>query len=413
MDWELLGYKEYPFSVNPISLNTLELFTGHNEEIIICKNILNDKNIRLVIEGACGVGTTSFANYLKIFSQKKQLYFSPRDEVSVEKNWNLESLLTAVISTIVRELEITHGKEVNKNSVFKEAKSLSYRLSEAYNTFGVTAFSFGGNYGKSSTVSQPTFVPSTTLIHHLQDLGKLALKLGYKNGILIQLNNLDVNIIHTEEHLEYLFNAARDSFQIDNISWFLVGDIGLRSFISKRVDRLDDIISDEIFINPLNKPVYHELIDKRLNYYKIDKNVKFPLEKEIFEYLYDVTGGRLRYIFGLIYALTNRLNIGKIIQTVSTDLAKATITALTKERMQKFNLSTGEEELIKTLVKQGESNVVNLAKKTRKNRSFVSRTINKLLGAGVVTMRQESNQRIYAPSLDAKIAFLELTQAKR
>ena len=52
MEWELLGYKDYPFSVNPISINTLELFTGHNEEIRICQNILDDKNIRLVIEGA-------------------------------------------------------------------------------------------------------------------------------------------------------------------------------------------------------------------------------------------------------------------------------------------------------------------------------------------------------------------------
>jgi len=407
MDWELLGYKTYPFSVNPISLNTLELFTGHSEEIKICQNILKDKNVRLIIEGTRGVGTTSFANYLKFFSQKRYLYFAPRDEVSVEKNWNLESLLTAVISTIVRELETTHAKEVKKNSVFIEAKALSYRLSEAYNNFGVTAFSFGGSYGKSSTATQPTFIPSTTLGHHLQDLGKLAVRLGYKNGILIQLNNLDVNVIHTEEHLEYLFNAVRDNFQIDNISWFLVGDVGLRSFISRRVDRLDDIISDEILIKPLSKTVYHELINKRLNHYKIDKYVKFPLEKEIFDYLYDVTGGRLRYIFGLIYALTNRLSIGKIVQTVSTDLAKATIGALAKERMQKFDLSKGEEELIKTLVKYEESNVANLAKITGKNRTFISRTINKLLKNGSVMVRQESNQRIYSPSLDAKIAFFE------
>ena len=67
----------------------------------------------------------------------------------------------------------------------------------------------------------------------------------------VQLNNLDLDVIHTEEHLEHLFNAARDYFQIENISWFLVGDIGLRSFIARRVDRLDDIISDTIVIKPL------------------------------------------------------------------------------------------------------------------------------------------------------------------
>ncbi|MCK4608081.1 MAG: hypothetical protein KAT71_01255, partial [Gammaproteobacteria bacterium] len=267
MEWWLLGYKEYPFSVNPILIDTLDLFTGHEKEIAICENVLADKNIRLVIEGARGVGTTSFANYLKFVAQKKKQYFAPRDEIGVENNWNLESLLTAVISTIVRELELTHEKEVKNNKIFLEAKSLSHRISEAYNNFGVTAFSFGASHSKTGMITQPIFVSSITLGHHLEDLGRLVLKLGYKNGVLIQLNNLDLGIVHTEEHLEYLFNAARDFFQINNISWLLVGDLGLKSFISRCVDRLDDIISDEVVVKSLNKKVYHELIKKRLDYY--------------------------------------------------------------------------------------------------------------------------------------------------
>ena len=145
MEWPLLGYTQYPFSTNPIAMDTLDLFTGHEEEIRICKNFLCDKNIRIIIEGARGVGTTSFANYLKFSTQKTGRYFSPRAEVSVQKNWNLESLLTAVISNIVQELELTHAKEMKKNKIFLEAKSLSHRLSEAYNNFGISAFSVGGN----------------------------------------------------------------------------------------------------------------------------------------------------------------------------------------------------------------------------------------------------------------------------
>ena len=148
----------------------------------------------------------------------------------------------------------------------------------------------------------------------------------------VQLNNLDLDVIHTEEHLEYLFNAARDYFQIENISWFLVGDIGLRSFIARRVDRLDDIISDTIVIKRLTKLLYHELIDKRLAYYQTGKHFTFPIGKDIFDYLYDLTDGRLRYIFGLIYAITNRLHLGKLVQTVSIDLAKDTITTLAQEK---------------------------------------------------------------------------------
>lgn len=407
MEWELLGYKDYPFSVNPIAMHTLELFTGHREEMRICQNILSDRNVRLVIEGARGVGTTSFANYLKFSAQKKRQYFAPRDEVSVEKNWNLESLLTAIISTIVRELEITHEKAIKKNKIFIEAKSLSYRLSEAYNNFGITAFAVGGSYGKTSTITQPTFVPSTTLGHHLRDLGALAVQLGFKNGILIQLNNLDLAVIHMEEHLEYLLNAARDYLQIANISWFLVGDVGLRSFIARCVDRLDDIVSDTILINPLTKALYHELIDKRLAYYRIGKNRAFPIGKDIFDYLYDLTDGRLRYIFGLVYSMIHRLHLGKLVQSVSMDLAKETITTLAQERIQKFNLIKSEINLITLLAKQGEFSVAELAEKTGKNRTVISRMVNKLLVDKLVNVRQQGKQRIYFSSLDAKLAFLK------
>ena len=405
MDWELLGFTQYPFSVDPIKTETIDLFTGHHEEINLFNDILKDVNVRLVIEGARGVGTTSFANVVKFRAQTNQCYLAPRDEVSVEKNWNLESLLTAVISTIVRELDVSHAQKVKNNKVFLEAKALCNRLSEAYNTFGISAFSIGGSFGRSASVTQPTFVPATTLKFHLEDLSKLAVKLGYKNGLLIQLNNLDVNVIHSEEHLSYLLNAVRDYLQINHISWFLVGDIGLRSFIARRVDRLDDIISYDISIKPLNKKLYHKLICKRLNFYSLKKKAQFPFNEQILDYLYDMSEGRLRYVFGLIYAMSNRLHLGKIVQHISFDLAKATITALAQERLQKMDLSKGEIILIKQLVATQEANIADLAKMTKKNRTFVSRTMNKLLSAKVVNVRQERNKRFYSPSLDAKIAF--------
>ena len=114
MDWEFLGFKHYPFSVNPISMKTLDLFIGHDKEVQVCKNMLSDNNLRLIIEGARGVGTTSFANYVKFSAQAKKLYLAPRVEASVEAHWNLESLLTAVISNIVREMEMIDNN-ITKN----------------------------------------------------------------------------------------------------------------------------------------------------------------------------------------------------------------------------------------------------------------------------------------------------------
>ena len=406
MDWTLLGFREYPFSVAPINAETLALFTGHNDAAHLLENVLMAPDVRLVIEGARGVGTTSFANYVKFKAQAKRYYLAPRDEVSVETNWHLEALLTAVISTIVRELEMAYLSRVKNNKIFLEAKALCQRLSEAYNSFGVTAFSLGGNFGRAGSSTQPTFVPATQLKFHLQDLGQLAIKLGFKNGLLIQLNNLDVNVTHSENDLMALFNSMRDYFQVPGLSWLLVGDNGLRSFIARRVDRLDDIISEKVTIHPLDKVCYHQLIQKRLQYYSLKKKTAtFPLDDVTFDYLYEVAEGRLRYIFGLIQAMMHRLHLGKLVQQVSFNLAKDTIVALAKERLAKHDLSKTEQVVIDYLVKKQFAGAAEVAKETGKNRTLISKSLNKLLDEKIVYVNVKGAKRIYNLSLDAKIAF--------
>ena len=71
MDWQAFGFKDDPLQTSPITKSTLPLFTGHELEVNICQRVLAGRNVRLVIEGARGVGTTSFANYLR-FNQKTQ-----------------------------------------------------------------------------------------------------------------------------------------------------------------------------------------------------------------------------------------------------------------------------------------------------------------------------------------------------
>jgi hypothetical protein len=90
--------------------------------------------------------------------------------------------------------------------------------------------------------------------------------------------------------------------------------------------------------------------------------------------------------------MCNRLHLGKIVQRISLDLAKATITALAQERLQKMDSSKEEMELIKQLVAVKEANIADLEKITKKNRTFLSRTMKKLLLTKVVDVRQERNK---------------------
>ena len=163
MLWETLGFDNEPFKTQPITASTLALYTGNNDKIKSNQFVLNSNNCMIVIEGARGVGTTSFGNYLRLKAQEEHKYFTPTSEIRVEPNWNADTLMAAVIANIVSTLEHQHFDEVKKNAKFKEAKAIVQQVTETYRSFGASAFGVGANYGKSGSTSQPMIMPTQVL----------------------------------------------------------------------------------------------------------------------------------------------------------------------------------------------------------------------------------------------------------
>ena len=411
MEWQTFGFKDDPLKTSPITKSTLELFTGHNEEIRICTNILTGSNVRIVIEGARGVGTTSFANYLRFNAEKKKIYLTPKTEIKVEQGWRSETLLAAIISNFVREIELLpNSEQIILDKRFQSAKALSSRIAETYRSFGVDVFGVGANYGRQAgAVTQPVIVPSTTLGHHLEDLIALVRETGYKNGVLFQLNNLDIGEIHSQEDLKYLLNALRDYTQIEGSNWLFVGDLGLRKFIAQHVDRLDDIISYEVRIDPIPISDLSEMIDKRVRFYSMSDKAELPIDKEVFYYLHKITNGRLRYIFGLISRLMNRLHVGDLTDKITLDIAKPMLMKLGQDRMQRADITAVEEQVLQLLVTLPDATPLVLAEKLKKTSQYIGRVLLNLGNKKLVSSYRAGRERIYAPSIDAIIAYTKLT----
>ncbi len=147
MQWESLGFKDNPFNTDPIIQSTITLYTGHQQEVKVCQNVLHERNVLMVIEGARGVGTTSFANFLRFSAQSKKEYFTPSNEIRVGPGWAIETLLAAILANIVREIELAQLNKVIKDDRFQDARALSLRVAETYRSFGIEAEGIGGNYG--------------------------------------------------------------------------------------------------------------------------------------------------------------------------------------------------------------------------------------------------------------------------
>lgn len=410
MDWKTFGFTDNPLETTPVTKSTLKLFTGHTEEVRICENVLAGRNSRIVIEGARGVGTTSFGNYLRFTAEAKKQYFTPRTEIKVEQGWRCETLLAAIISNFVREIELrSEFEKLISDKRFQAAKSLSSRIAETYRSFGIDAFGFGANLGKQAgVVTQPVIVPSPVLGHHLEDLIALTIEAGYKKGVLLQLNNLDIGEIHSQIELKYLFNALRDYTQTDGSNWLFVGDIGLRVFIAKQVDRLDDIISHEVTIDPLPASDLSEMINKRIKFYSESSRAELPINQEVIDYLYKITDGRLRYVFGLISRLMTRLYIGDLTDKITLDIAKPMLIKLGRDRVTRSDISTAEEQVLKLLVKIKSATPATISKKLKKTSQYTGRVLSILVNKGMAASKRDARERIYTPSIDAVIAYTEI-----
>lgn len=409
MQWQSLGFIADPLSTDPIFMETLPLYTGHEKEVKTCLNVLNNGNRRVIIEGARGVGTTSFANYIRFSLQEKKVFFTPRNEIRVDPGWQIETLLSVIVANIVREIELFDSDAMTKDKRFQHAKALSTRIAETYRNFGVDAFGVGFNYGKNAgIVTQPILVPAAVLGHHLEDLVSLIKAAGYQMGVLIQLNNLDVGEIHDETHLKYLFNALRDYAQTNGVSWLFVGDIGLRKFIAQQVDRLDDIISFEVEIGAPSKAEFRQLILKRVDFYRSNEKVELPIDMDVFLYLFDITKGRLRYVFGLLARLMASLHIGDLTDRITLNIAKSMLIKLARSRIEKNNVTPAEEQLLKIIVHKNECIASDVAKEIGKSSQYVGKALNKLSAAKLVSTTKQGTSKYYTASLEAIIAYSEI-----
>jgi hypothetical protein len=405
MQWELLGFKDDPFKTHPITSYTLALYTGNEEKIKQAKFALNTSNIVMVVEGERGVGTTSFGNFMRFTAHNEKKYFTPSSEVKVEPHWRADTLIAAVIGNIVTSLELSHHDEIKKNKDFIEAKAIVSRITETFKSFGLQGLGIGGNYGESGVTTQPMMMPTQMLAHYLEKLVAVVKKLGFKYGVLIQLNNLDVGTVQDEKHFTVLLNVMRDYFQMPGTSWMLVGDTELRRFIAQKVDRVDDIVGCEIEITPLSETAYWQLIQKRIQYFRINPQIELPIEKTVWLYLFKVTQGRLRYIFGLLNRLYSVLQLGVLTDYMSLDMAKPAIKSFGLQRIQRHQLSVAELLTLKTVVANKNIQVGDLAKVVGKSQTQVSKMLRCLHELRLVSYKQVWRSRHYTASIDAQLAY--------
>lgn len=406
---ERYGLKENPYTTSPIRRDNLSLFVGRREQRKLCISGLSNKGI-VVIEGDRGVGTTSLGNFVRFSCHEEYAYFTPDSEISVSPGWNSEILLANVLSTLVWSIE-EYNPETKHNSEFLEIKRATHQVRETFRNvslqLSVLGTGAGGGAGKQAIVTTPSLYPVTTLTQYLRQISQIVQKMDSRRDIIIQLDNIDLVTIFSSSQLKFFLNDIRDILQIEGFSWILVGDTGLRNFIASEVDRLDDIVTLEVYVEPLILKEVFEAITRRVKAYSFHEVAKTPLTNELVKILYNVSGGRIRQIFGIASRLLHLTEDNPLIDKIDIEIAKPILRKVIEDRIRHYSISHKERIVLESLIVSEPQNPNNLAKVLRMPRSNVSRALAHLREARLVSFEKSGREHKYEPLPEVKIAYFE------
>lgn len=403
-DFERWGLRGNPYTTSPIDKQNLDLFVGREDYIKVASRVIDEKSI-LVVEGNRGVGTTSFSNYLRFTKESRGNVLTPLREISVGNGWNEELLLANVLSSVTWELE---GKVPSKyKEQYNNIKAISQRVRETYRDISIQLSAVGTGVGinKPTLVTMPPLIPTTTLVQHLLEVKNLIQVSGFQKETIIQLNNLDVGTLFIPEQLSSFFNKIRDILQIAGYTWILVGDLGLRNFIADKVDRLDDIISYDCYLEPLTLDEVELAIQARITKYSANDHPVQPLSEELIRILYQATNGRIRQIFGFATRLIHSVSENLFIEQITPEIALPIITREVEDRLRQHHVTKRERKVLEEIVAQLGVTPSNLSRKIGLSPTNLSRILSHLLASRCVSVIKEGRMRKYSAAPDVQIAF--------
>jgi len=103
----------------------------------------------------------------------------------------------------------------------------------------------------------------------------------------------------------------------------------------------------------------------------------------------------------------NRLYVGDLTDRVTLDIAKPMLVKLGKDRVQRSDVTTVEEQILRLLVTLPKVTSSDMAKKLKKTSQYVGRILTSLVDKGLLSSQKEGRNRIYTPSIDAIMAYTD------
>lgn len=374
-----------PFYTRPVNKLLSDDFVDRNDadDQISPRELLDGTHL---IIGERGVGTTSYGNQIRF---KDESIFSPDYEIRIEGMTNSKEILESIIYCLSKEM-------LNKKIKSKKAKEVVKTFEGTPNkpSFQIQAAGFGIGWSQNQSGGHEANIMSLTSI--FEELCKEILKVKKFKNITIQLNNLEVPHIFTEEKMQNLIEPLRDIFQTNGVSWLLLGDKGFEELIMQKMNRVASIIKSTIHLPPMTEKLFIDIIKKRIK--NSGPKATCPFENDALNTISRSSLGRTRFALELCSKMLEKFADQPIPQTITENEVVYEV----KKRIDSIAASKNFPEhslnILNIICKHPGINSSTLADKSSVKAGNIKKYAIPLEKEALISISKKGRQTIYHPS---------------
>ena len=394
--WEYFGLEKNPFDIKAVEkygIVPTSTFIGRDEHREGLKKIIQtrDHSLSLVV-GEKGIGKTSLGNVVRADICKN--FFITVSEIDSQSDWSSQDFILHALGNIY-ETATSISRYKSLPPKYVEACSrivdqLSSLFESGSSNLGLQLAGFGlekgGGKGLSATSISFLRLQMKKIVHIIRESG-------YK-GLVLQFNNLDN--IEDEKRLSQVLSDLRDFLVSDNIHFIFLGNKIMESCF-KINSKVNECITYDVQLGPLNYPEIIQILDKRYNTFKIPNMSPLkPISDDALKTIYDLYEGNIRQIFfSLDHAVIHAQDeLGELRQLSDADIQKVLVNRA-KRRIGGGIQPRAFDVLEHILAKQTEVTNTEITKKFRLKPQNTSKYLTQLRSNNLIVALGREGRNIY------------------
>lgn len=403
--WAPFGLGGNPFFQNELrpgdTAHPVSLFVGREGELgRIRRRLSTDTATRTIVEGAPGVGKTSFVNRLK-YDLAQTGVATYEQPIRIESSSTRSSFVADVLRTLLR-IRLAAGR-TNASGIWARTA----RLLEGEELVGASVSLMGAGGGFSRSFAAPQATPDSLYEHLGAALTELNAELG--GPVLLHVNNLEALALEDMQAAATLVLDVRDYLLLPGAHWMFVGASGIEDAIFRTHTQVSGIFPQAVVLESLPPTVVERLLVLRYRHLSLSRHkLTPPIEPEEAAQLYSLYRGDLRNFLRLLTEAAEAL------------LGVYGVRPMTAAEVRAFAASEYEQRLRQRLGPDdfahlrrimagkpgGEIRVTDAAKASRLSQAATSKLFQRLEAKKAIhPSRTEGKSRYYRASGDVLIAF--------